>query len=74
VVDAADRAALAAMIQSRGWPAHATQNGAAMVTGPSAAEIGYAAFAAGLQLTQLATQMAGLEQIFFRLTEGGGLK
>ncbi|MDR2347691.1 MAG: ATP-binding cassette domain-containing protein [Bifidobacteriaceae bacterium] len=46
---------------------------ALLVRGASAAEIGLAAFAAGLPLTQLASQRAGLEQAYFQLTEGAGL-
>ncbi|MDR2374604.1 MAG: ATP-binding cassette domain-containing protein [Bifidobacteriaceae bacterium] len=74
VVAASDPPALATLAQSRGWPAAPAPDGSLIITGPSAAEVGAAAFAAGLQLTQLASQTVGLEQIFFQLTQGGGLR
>ncbi|MDR0592627.1 MAG: ATP-binding cassette domain-containing protein [Bifidobacteriaceae bacterium] len=84
LVAAADPAALTALVRSRGWqatplgvpdgadPAHPPPGW--VVAGPPAQEIGHAAFAANLELTQLASQRAGLEQVFFQLTQGGGLK
>ncbi|MDR1635421.1 MAG: ATP-binding cassette domain-containing protein [Bifidobacteriaceae bacterium] len=80
IVAANDPPALGRLAAGQGWAAQPLPAGpgrtdaALMVTGPTAAEIGQAAFASGLALTQLASQVAGLEQIFFRLTEGGGLK
>ncbi|MCL2466337.1 MAG: ATP-binding cassette domain-containing protein [Micrococcales bacterium] len=66
-VVAADPAALASLAQDKGW---ALADG--VVVGPSAAEIGAAAFAAGVELHQLATQRGGLEAAFLALTEGHG--
>jgi ABC-2 type transport system ATP-binding protein len=74
VVAAADAAALAALVRARGWAAEPEADGALRVRGPEAAQIGRAAFAAGLELTQLASQAAGLEPVFLRLTEAGGLR
>ncbi|MDR0626348.1 MAG: ABC transporter ATP-binding protein [Bifidobacteriaceae bacterium] len=74
LVAAADPTALARFAAAQGWPVSPAQEGALMVSGPSAAEIGHLAFNAGLELSQLASQMAGLEQVFFQLTEGGGLR
>ncbi|MDR2567322.1 MAG: ABC transporter ATP-binding protein [Bifidobacteriaceae bacterium] len=74
VVAASDQGGLERLTAQRGWPATPRPDGTLMITGPTAADIGQAAFAAGLALTQLATQVAGLEQVFFQLTEGGGLK
>jgi ABC-2 type transport system ATP-binding protein len=75
VVAAADPTALATLIQTQDWSAQPWGDDAAMlVTGPAAETIGHAAFQAGVELTQLASQRAGLEQAFFQLTEGGGLQ
>jgi ABC-2 type transport system ATP-binding protein len=66
--------ALLAVAMARQWrleqaPVSPT---AAIITGPSAAEIGYACFAGGVELHQLATQREGLEGLFLQLTEGQG--
>ncbi|MDR1393773.1 MAG: ABC transporter ATP-binding protein [Bifidobacteriaceae bacterium] len=73
-VAAADPVALAALVKAQRWEAQANPDGSYLVQGTEAGGIGHAAFLAGLELTQLATQRAGLEQVFFRLTEGDGLK
>jgi ABC-2 type transport system ATP-binding protein len=73
VVAAADPAALADLARREGWDAQAGADGSITVRGTPADGIGRAALGAGLALTQLASQRAGLEQAFFRLTEGGGL-
>jgi ABC-2 type transport system ATP-binding protein len=77
VVAATDPEALEKMAQSHSWdaaPYPPAGPGALLVTGPSTVEIGAGAFTDGLQLTQLASQVVTLEQIYFRLTEGGGLQ
>ncbi|MCL2424032.1 MAG: ATP-binding cassette domain-containing protein [Micrococcales bacterium] len=66
-VVAADPQALATLVRDRGWT---FDDG--VVTGPTAAEIGAAAFAAGVELHQLATHRGGLEAAFLALTEGHG--
>jgi ABC-2 type transport system ATP-binding protein len=40
------------------------------VRGVPAAAVGHAAFAAGIELHELRTERADLEQLFFQLTEG----
>lgn len=70
-VVAADPEALTRLAQDRGWTCTAGPSGA-VVVGPTAAEIGHAAFAAGVELHQLATQRGGLEAAFLALTEGHG--
>ncbi|MDR0365458.1 MAG: ATP-binding cassette domain-containing protein [Bifidobacteriaceae bacterium] len=73
IVDALDGAGLAKLISTKGWDAVQISPSAWRVTGPTAAQIGQTAMEARLVLTQLASQQAGLEQVFFELTEGGGL-
>ncbi|MDR3068017.1 MAG: ABC transporter ATP-binding protein [Cellulomonas sp.] len=70
-VVAADAEALARLAQDQGWTFTPGPSGA-VVVGPTAAEIGHAAFAAGVELHQLATQQGGLEAAFLALTEGHG--
>ncbi|MDR1118061.1 MAG: ATP-binding cassette domain-containing protein [Bifidobacteriaceae bacterium] len=74
VVAATDPAALAELARREGWDARPGPGGSLTVRGIGADGIGQKAFAAGLPLTQLASQKAGLEQAYFRLTEGGGLE
>jgi ABC-2 type transport system ATP-binding protein len=40
------------------------------VTGPTAAEVGHAAYTAGLELHELTPRSSGLEEIYFQLTAG----
>ena len=70
-VTAADPEALARLAQDEGWTL-ATEASGTVVVGPTAAQIGHAAFAAGVELHQLATQHGGLEAAFLALTEGQG--
>jgi ABC-2 type transport system ATP-binding protein len=72
IVATPDPPAFAALAASRGWVLTGDSGGYA-VTGPSAAEIGQAAFDAGVILHQLASQPSQLETMFLTLTEGQGL-
>jgi ABC-2 type transport system ATP-binding protein len=67
-VESPDAAALAALARDRGW-SHRTDGGGLTLTGVSAAEAGGAAYAAGVELHQLASRGGGLEDVFLRLTE-----
>jgi len=46
------------------------QDGALTVTGMSAADVGHAAFSAGIELHELRPHSSGLEEIYFQLTAG----
>jgi ABC-2 type transport system ATP-binding protein len=61
-------AELAAALERDGAGVHA-DGGALFVDGRTAAEVGVAAFAAGVPLHELATDAVSLEEVFFRLTE-----
>ena len=61
--------ALTRLAADRGWTARA-EGGGLVVTGAEAAEIGAAAYSAGLELHQLASRGVGLEDVFLRLTGG----
>lgn len=61
---------IVALASERGWSAQADGSGVT-VTGASAAEVGSAAYAAGLELHQLASRGVGLEDVFLRLTGEG---
>ncbi|QIK84021.1 ABC transporter ATP-binding protein [Sanguibacter sp. HDW7] len=66
-----DPAALAAVVAQRGWasePADATSPGALRLRDVHAAEVGTAAFAAGVELHLLSEDSPGLEDVFLRLT------
>lgn len=67
-VESPDAAGLAALVAARGW-ASATVGRGVEVAVP-AAEVGAAAHAAGVELHQLATRGADLEDVFLRLTGG----
>jgi len=70
-VAASDPAALARLVAERRWaaePADATAPGAWQVRERRAAEVGAAAFAAGLELHLLTEDSPGLEDVFLRLT------
>jgi ABC-2 type transport system ATP-binding protein len=73
LVAAEDTLRLAGVLQAQRWQFSQVQGGAFVVTGPSAAEISRACAQVGLPLVQLTSQTAGLEQLFFSLTEGAGL-
>lgn len=59
--------ALNRLAADRGWTVRPDGAGL-VVTGVEAAEVGSAAYAGGLELHQLASRGAGLEDVFFRLT------
>ena len=59
--------ALRALCRARGWTAGADGRGL-VLPGVAAAEVGAAAHAAGLELHQLASRGADLEEVFLRLT------
>jgi ABC-2 type transport system ATP-binding protein len=67
-----DPPAFAALAARLGWGLGGDPVGYA-VTGPTAAEIGDAAFAAGIVLHQLTERGSSLETAFLALTEGRGL-
>ena len=69
-VVAADPAALATLANQHGWPIVTETDDSLLFEGPEAKVIGHAAFQAGLELHQLATQRQGLEQLYFAMTEG----
>ncbi|QWF21475.1 ATP-binding cassette domain-containing protein [Nocardioides sp. LMS-CY] len=62
--------ALARLCGDRGWTARPDGAGLVVADVP-AAEIGAAAYAAGIELHQLASRGVGLEDVFLQLTEGG---
>jgi len=70
LVRPADPAAFAQLAAASGWQVPDAQGGHFTIEGPEAAAIGQAAFAAGLELHQLATLRQGLEQLYFAMTEG----
>jgi ABC-2 type transport system ATP-binding protein len=66
-----DAAALDALVARAGWqvrPGAAPVPGRAELVGTDVATVGHAAFAAGLELHELATHEVGLEDVFLRLT------
>ena len=66
-VESPDLDRLRALCQERGWSTVPDGRGLSL-PGVTAAEVGAAAHAAGIELHQLATRGADLEQVFFRLT------
>jgi ABC-2 type transport system ATP-binding protein len=68
LVRAADAGALDALVRQRGWEAE-PRDGGVLVRGVAGAEVGAAAFAAGLELHQLADRAVDLESVFLRLTD-----
>ncbi|GAA4378378.1 ATP-binding cassette domain-containing protein [Nocardioides caricicola] len=68
-VESPDQAALQRLCEARGWTAEASDRGL-VVTGVVAAEVGAAAYSAGVELHQLASRGVGLEDVFLRLTGG----
>ena len=58
---------LRTLVEGQGWTATAEGDGL-RIAGIEAAEVGRAAFAAGLELHQLASRGVDLEQVFLRLT------
>ncbi|MCW4386627.1 ATP-binding cassette domain-containing protein [Salinibacterium sp. SYSU T00001] len=71
LVDAPDRAALAAAIRSAGGSVEPGDGGLS-VTGLDATSVGAAALAAGVPLSLLMPRQGGLEQSFLDIVGGGG--
>ena len=63
-------AALAAALAGTGVTVTTTDTGALQVSGLTTDEIGHRAFAAGVELHELAARTSGLEEVYFRLTAG----
>ncbi len=61
---------LAAALDARGW-VHRPEGGGMVVPGVAAAEVGATAYAAGIELHQLASRGPGLEEVFLRMTSDG---
>lgn len=68
-VESPDPDGLARLVADRGWTTRPEDSGL-VVTAVSAAEVGAAAYAGGLELHQLASQGVGLEDVFLRMTGG----
>lgn len=67
-ISSPDAQRLDALVAAHGWTAGPVAPGVVEVTGTDAAAVGHAAFAAGLELHELATHAAGLEELFLSLT------
>lgn len=63
-----DGAALDALVARAGWQRVAGSPGVAELVGTDVATVGHAAFAAGIELHELAAHGVGLEDVFLRLT------
>jgi len=63
-----DAAALDALVARAGWQRASGSPGVAELVGTDVAAVGHAAFAAGVELHELATHGVGLEDVFLRLT------
>jgi len=73
VVRSPDTARLDALIDARGWqrrPDSGGDAGQVWLTGVGLAEVGAAAFAAGVEVHELSRPEIGLERTFLELTEG----
>jgi ABC-2 type transport system ATP-binding protein len=64
-------AALAAALAAANMPHRYVDATTLEVSGATAAQVGHAAFAAGVELHELSSQRAGLEELFFALTTSG---
>ena len=69
VVDGPDRPALGGLCAEQGWGRRIEPDGAIVVEGATPAEVGAAAFAAGLELHRLGERGISLEDVFLRLTQ-----
>jgi len=67
-VQSPDAAALQRLLQERAAVTELLESGALVVSGLQAAEIGHAAFAAGIELHELTALSASLEEAFMELT------
>ena len=68
-----DAERLSALVAAQGWATGLVSPGVVEVTGTDAAAVGRAAFAAGLELHELATHAAGLEELFLSLTSSAAV-
>ncbi|MGB0102549.1 MAG: ATP-binding cassette domain-containing protein [Nocardioides sp.] len=68
-VESPDAATLTRLAADRGWSTR-PDGGGLVLSGVPAAEVGAAAYASGVELHQLASRGAGLEDVFLRLTGG----
>jgi ABC-2 type transport system ATP-binding protein len=71
VVDAVDRPALTAALETAGYTASPLRGGV-LVDNAEAAEVGRVAFAAGIPVTALSQKRVGLEESFLHLVGGEG--
>jgi ABC-2 type transport system ATP-binding protein len=65
-----DTPSLLRLLEQHGTTAHSTEDGAVLVEGLDAAQIGLAAFRAGIPLTELTPRRTSLEDAFMSLTTG----
>ena len=70
LVRSPDAERLAQVLEAAGLHATADGAGALTVEGTSPAQVGRAAFTAGIELHELRAHTSGLEEIYFRLTSG----
>ena len=68
-VESPDPAAVSRLCEERGWPARPADRGL-LVGSATAADVGAAAYGAGIELHQLASRGGDLEDVFLRLTGG----
>jgi ABC-2 type transport system ATP-binding protein len=68
-VESPDLAAVSRLCEERGWPARPADRGLLVGTA-TAADVGAAAYGAGIELHQLASRGGDLEDVFLRLTGG----
>ena len=71
LVQTSDPAAVRALAAQHGWTITVKPD-QILIEGPTAAEVGAAAFSAGIALEGLSSQTTDLESIFLTLTEGQG--
>jgi ABC-2 type transport system ATP-binding protein len=70
LVRSPEGARLADLLRTGGHGVTSDDSGALTVSGATAAEIGHAAFSAGVELHELRPHSSGLEEIYFELTAG----
>jgi ABC-2 type transport system ATP-binding protein len=70
LVRSPEAARLAALLEAPGRRVDVEDPTRVVVTGATTDQVGAAAFAAGVELHELASRSSGLEQIYFQLTSG----
>jgi ABC-2 type transport system ATP-binding protein len=70
LVRSPDAARLAGVLRAAGAAVDGADGDRLTVTGAGPAEVGHRAFAAGIELHELRARTSGLEEVYFRLTEG----